>query len=95
VHVRRVLLDSFADVGGLGGTFPALAALEVEDARFDAADLRHVAALRHLRSLKLLARPRRPPAAPWAKFRLRCAPRSKDAEVPVSWGASAATGMQL
>ncbi|KAK9836139.1 hypothetical protein WJX81_004392 [Elliptochloris bilobata] len=54
VHVRRVLLDSFADVGSLGSTFPALAALEVEDASFDAADLAHVAALRRLRSLKLL-----------------------------------------
>ena len=56
-HVRRVLLDSFADVGSLGRTFPALAALEVEDARFDAGDLAKLAALRHLRSLKLLVRP--------------------------------------
>lgn len=55
-HVRRVLLDSFADCQHLGGTFPALAALEVEDARFNTADLAHVASLRHLRSLKLLVR---------------------------------------
>ena len=55
--MRRVLLDSFADVGSLGNTFPALAALEVEDARFDAADLAQLGTLRHLRCLKLLARP--------------------------------------
>lgn len=55
--MRRVLLDSFADVRSLGRTFPALAALEVEDARFDAGDLAKLAALRHLRSLKLLVRP--------------------------------------
>ncbi len=82
--MRRVLLDSFADVGGLGGTFPALAALEVEDARFDAADLRHVAALRHLRSLKLLARPTRPPAMP--SVRSCRAPRGRGRAAPVSLG---------